>query len=205
MPPQTEESSTPSDSNDFDFMLKQKNEQKKRLGWLSKLNTPAKLLLAAAAGLIVAILAAAVLGGGENNGDQVVDLMAQNQEIVRVSKLQEQKFKDQDTKDLSATAQAVMSSQKFQFSNYLSQAEVKYSPQQLSAKMNQSTDTDLQTAAQNNNLDQAYVAYLKNSLSTYLNSLNTTLQTAKSQSLKDTLESAQNSIETLLNSPKFKN
>jgi hypothetical protein len=130
--------------------------------------------------------------------------MAQNQEIVRVSQLQEQKFKDQDTKDLSATTQAVMSSQKFQFANYLSKAGVKYSPQQLLAKMNASTDTDLQTAAQNNNLDQAYIAYLKNSLTTYLDSLNSTSRTSKSQSLKDTLRSAQNSVQTLLNSPKFK-
>lgn len=204
MPPQTDESSTSSDPNDFDFMLKQQSEQKKRFGWLSKLNTPAKLLIAAATGLIIAIITAAILGGGQNSGDQVIGLMAQNQEIVRVSQAQEQKFKDQDTKDLSATTQAVMSSQKFQFGIYLGQAEVKYSPQQLSSKMDEKTDTDLQTAAQNNDLDQAYTAYLKNSLTTYLNSLSSLLQTTNSQSLKDALQSARDSIQTLLNSPQFK-
>ncbi|HLG90546.1 MAG TPA: hypothetical protein VI336_00035 [Candidatus Saccharimonadales bacterium] len=204
MPPQNDQTSTPSEPANFDFMLKQKPQQKKSFGLPSGLGKPAKLLIAAAVALVIAIAAALIFGGGDSNSKQVFDLMAQNQEIVRVSRLQDQKFTDEDTKGLSATTQAVMSSQKFQLGDYLSKVNVQYSEQQLAAKMNKNTDADLQTAAQNNNLDSAYVSYLKASLTTYMNSLNEAFTATSSQSLKSTLQSAYESVQTLLKSPQLK-
>ena len=202
MPPQT----TPESSNaDFGFMLKQQQPQTgKSSGRFSSLAKPAKLLFAAVAILVVVVVAALVLGSGSDSSKQVVDLMAQSQEIVRVSEAQDTKFSDANTKGLSATTQAVMNSQKFQLSDYLTKAGAKYDPQQLAAKMNSDTDTQLQTAAQNNNLDSAYNSYLKTSLTVYVNSLNTTFQITKSPTLKSTLQSAYESVQTLLNSPQFK-
>lgn len=204
MPPQTDQNPSPSQPGDFDFMLKQEPQQKKRFGLPGGLGNPAKLLIAAVGALIIALIAAMVLGGGENNSEQVLGLMAQNQEIVRVSQLQDQKFRDETTRGLSATTQSAMNSQKLQLGNYLSSAGVEYGAQQLAANLDTSTDTELQTAAQNNNLDGAYVSYLKNSLTAYLNSLTAAYQTTQSQSLKSTLESAFNSVQTLLKSPQFK-
>jgi len=203
MPPQTDQNSTPSGNADFDFMLKQKPRAEKGPGRLSNLGKPAKLLIAAVVVLILTIVVALIFGGGNDSSKQVLDLMAQNQEIVRVSQLQDQKFSDTNTKGLSATTQATMNSQKFQLGDYLTKAKAKYSEQQLAARMNNNTDTQLQTAAQNNNLDSAYISYLKTSLTSYLNSLNETFKATGSQTLKGTLQSAYNSVQTLLKSPQF--
>ncbi|MBI2285317.1 hypothetical protein HYU82_00640 [Candidatus Saccharibacteria bacterium] len=203
MPPQNDQASTPSEPADFDFMLKQKPQQKKKFGLPTGLGKPAKLLIATVVALVIAITAALIFSGGDNSSKQVFDLMAQNQEIVRVSQLQDQKFTDEDTKGLSATTQAVMGSQKFQLGDYLSKVNIKYSEQQLATGMNSGTDTELQTAAQNNNLDDAYATYLKTSLMAYLNSLNSTYQATQSQTLKTTLKAAYESVQTLLNSPQF--
>jgi hypothetical protein len=199
MPPQTPESS----QSDFDFMLKQQS-QNQSSGKLSNLGKPAKILVAAVLALAIAIGAALLLGGSDSNSQQVLDLMAQNQEIVRVSEAQEQKFKDANTKDFSATTQAVLASQKFQMGDYLNKSGVKYNEKQLAVKKNSSTDTQLQTAAQNNNLESAYLTYLKTSLTAYSNSLSQAFQAADSQTLKGTLQSAYSSLQTLLNSPQLK-
>ena len=186
-------------------MLKQQQPQaEKSSGRFSNFAKPAKLLIAAVAIFIVVVVVALVLGGGDSNSKQVVDLMAQSQEIVRVSQLQDTKFSDQNTKGLSATTQAAMNSQKFQLTDYLTKAEVKYDVQALAVRTNSDTDKQLETAAQNNNLDSAYISYLKTSLTTYLNSLNSTHQATESPTLKSTLKSAYDSVQTLLNSPQFK-
>lgn len=183
----------------------QPEAQKGPVGKFSSLGKPAKILATAVVALILVVVAAMVFSSGESNSQQVINLIAQNQEIIRVSQLQDQKFSDGNTKGLSATTQAAMNSQKFQLSDYLTKANVKYSPQQLAAKMNPNIDTKLQTAAQNNNLDDAYISYLKTSLTDYMNSLSETFKATKSQTLKSALQSASNSVQTLLNSPQFKN
>ena len=130
--------------------------------------------------------------------------MAQNQEILRVSQLQDQKFSDGNIKGLSATTQAAMKSQNIEFGKYLSLAKVKYNPLELSTRLDKNTDTQLQLAAQNNRLDAQYVTYLKTALMAYKNSLNSVYQTAESQTLKTTLQLALESVQALLNSPQFK-
>lgn len=203
MQPNEEQSSAASSPENFDFMLKQQPQQKKSFGLPSGLGKPAKFLIGAVGALIIAIVAALIFGGGDGNSKQVLDLMAQNQEIVRVSQAQDQKFSDENTKGLSATAQAVMSSQKFQLGDYLTKANIKYGEQQLATKMDTNTGKELQTAAQNNKLDEAFVSYLKTSLTAYMNSLNETSKATSSQALKSTLQSASESVQTLLKSPQF--
>lgn len=207
MPPQNDQTPAPSsNSSDFDFMLKQQPAQPNQspAGKFSRLNRPAKLLVAALIGLIIAIVAAVILGGGSNNSQQVLGLMAQGEEIIRVSQAQDQKLRDENTKGLSATTQVALKSQKASFGDYLSKAGVKYGPKELAAKQDKNTDTQLETAAQNNRLDNAYVEYLQTSLSAYLDSLRSASQTAKSKTLKEALQSADNSVDTLLKSPQFK-
>ncbi|MEX1059197.1 MAG: hypothetical protein WEC17_02085 [Candidatus Saccharimonadales bacterium] len=206
MPPQTNQNSTPPEQADFGFMLNQQQPQAPSSpgARFAKFGKPAKLLIAALVVLIIVIVAALIFGGGANDSKQVLDLMAQNQEITRVSQLQDQKLSDENTKGLSATTQATMNSQKAELGSYLSKAKAKYSPQQLAAKQSSDTDTQLQAAAQNNNLDQAYASYLKTSLTNYLNSLSGAFKATKSQTLKSTLQSAYDSVQTLLKSPQFR-
>ena len=173
-------------------------------GRFSSLGKPAKLLVLAIIVLTIVAVVAVIFGGSDSNSKQVLDLMTQNQEIIRFSKAQDSKFNDGNTKGLSATTQVVMNSQKFQLSDYLAKAKVKYDPKQLTASTSKQTDEQLQTAAQNNNLDAAYIDYLKSSLTAYLNSVNSAYRSTGSETLKGSLKSASESLQILLNSPQFK-
>ena len=174
-------------------------------GKISRFGKPAKILVGLALVFVVVIVAALIFSsGGSGSSQQVLDLMAQNQEIARVSAAQDQKFTDGNTKGLSATTQAALASQQIEFGNYLSKTKVKYDQKQLAAKTNPATDTQLETAAQNNSLDDAYAQYLRNSLSAYSVSLSKTYKSADSASLKTALQAAYDSVRTLLDSPQFR-
>ncbi|HEY5550222.1 MAG TPA: hypothetical protein VIK37_03450 [Candidatus Saccharimonadales bacterium] len=206
MPSQTDQPPAQTEPADFGFMLNQQQPPAPTspTARFAKFGKPAKLLILALIALIIVIVVALIFSGGDKNSNQVLNLMTQNQEIVRVSQLQDQKFTDANTKGLSATTQSVMSSQKVELADYLAKAKVKYGEQQLATGLNKNTDTELEAAAKNNNLDQAYISYLKTSMVEYLNSLNETFQATKSKTLKSTLQSAYDSIQTLLKSPQFK-
>lgn len=188
---------------DFNFLLKQDQQTQAPSGKFSKLGKPVKILLAAILILIIVIFAGLIFGGSNTNSEQIIDLAAQNQEIVRVSQDQESKFTDQETIDLSATTQVVLNSQKTQLLGYLSKVNVKYNDKQLTIKKNSETDKQLQTAAQDNNLDNAYISYLKTALINYLNSINEAFNSAGSPDEKSILQSANKDIQTLLKSPQF--
>jgi len=73
-------------------MLNQQQQQpqpKKKFGLPAGLGKAAKLLIAAATILVIATAVALIFSGGDSSSSQVLDLMAQNQEIARVSQLQE--------------------------------------------------------------------------------------------------------------------
>jgi hypothetical protein len=205
MPPQTDqEQSNP----DFGFMMDQQPPAQTPPGPAGKISgfgKPAKILAGLGLVFVVVIVAALIFSsGGSGSSQQVLDLMAQNQEIARVSKAQDQKFTDGNTKGLSATTQATLASQQNELGSYLSKTNVKYGQKELAVKTNPATDTQLETAAQNNSLDDAYAQYLKSSLSAYSISLSATYKSTDSASLKSALQAAYDSVQTLLNSPQFR-
>ena len=186
----------------FDFMLKQQPKPQKSKFSLPS-NKPVKILLIAGAVLVVAILMASIFGGGGNDSKKVIDLIAQSQEVIRISQLEDQQFKDANTKNLSATTQMTLESQQTAFAAYLKKNKVKYGPKDLAIRTNKTTDAQLQIADQNNNLEDAYALYLSNTLTTYQNSMNTLYKSTKSTSLKTALQSAFSSVGVLLRSPQF--
>ena len=209
MPPEASPQPDPeAPKTDFGFMMDQQQPPPASPGAAGKFNGFGKLAKIAAVLLlvfVVVIIAALVFsGGGDNSSKQVLDLMAQNQEVARVSFAQDQKFTDGDTKGLSATTQAAMNSQRLELAAYLAKTKYKYSEKELAAKANLATDAQLATAAQNNGLDDAYALYLRTSLKTYSNSLSATFKSADSSTLKATLQSAYDSVQTLLASPQLR-
>jgi hypothetical protein len=193
----------PSNPSNFDFMLKEQPKPPRSFGLPSNWGKPTKLLALAGGILVVIILFAAVFGGGNSDSKQVLDLMARSQEIIRVSKLEDQKLKDSNVINLEATTETIMTSQQSELSAYLKRVKVKYKAKDLALYLNKATDVELESAAQNNNLDNAYVLYLKKSLAAYQNSLNTTYKITKSRSLKSALQSAYTSVGTFLKAPQF--
>ena len=98
------------------------------------------------------------------------DLSPETSALYRLrvtAEAQQFNLQDPGTAALAATVTATLSSQQAQLTNYLAQSHTKISKVQLAADMDKSVDSQLQSASQNNQLDDAYKAYLKQALAKY--------------------------------------
>ncbi|HZP55280.1 MAG TPA: hypothetical protein VFB03_00720 [Candidatus Saccharimonadales bacterium] len=188
-------------TSQFDFMLKEPPKPKQGLSLPSGI---AGKILVLGVALVVAVLLFVLFFGNKNTGSkQVIDLMAQSQEILRINQLENLQFQNSDTKNLSATTSVTLESQQADLAAYLKKVKVKVSSKELVLRFNKNTDTQLQTAAQNNNLDTAYLLYLKNALTSYQSSMKTVYDSTKSKTLRAALQSAFTSDATILKSSEF--
>jgi hypothetical protein len=167
MPPIQPQSPNPN----FDFMLNNDQAPKKHLPLPSvNLPKPAKIVLGVVAVIFVLIIASSLLSGkGGGNNQPIVDAIARDQEILRVTNLVQTRLKLQDpqTQAAAATAATMLTSEKIELVSYLKQNHTIVSPAQVAADIDKTTDSSLQTASQNNGLDTAYISYLKASLAKY--------------------------------------
>jgi len=178
---------------DFDFMLKNNSQPKRGLG-LPAMSKPVKITAAVITGIVLLIIISSALSGHKGGGTQtVIAAIARGQEIVRVSQLiQPEQFQDPGTAALAATVSSTLSSQQAQLLIYLSQSHTKPSSLQLAADTDKSVDSQIQTAAQNNQLDSAYKNYLDQSLARYQSELEAAYKSVGprgQQILKDAFDS----------------
>jgi hypothetical protein len=151
---------------DFDFMLKDQPQARRSL--MPNIPRPAKIALIVAVGIILLIIVTSLFSSrGKGSTQSFVSLAARAQETLRVTALEQPKLQDPQTQALAATVSAALSSDEQQIISYLAQNHIKASKVQLAALTDKTTDASLQTAAQNNNLDSAYVSYLRDSLTRY--------------------------------------
>ena len=191
---------------DFDFMLKDKQAPKKRLTLPSlNLPKPAKIALAVVAAIFVLIIIFSLLSGrGSGSTQDILNVLARDQETLRVTALVQQlSLQDPQTQALAATVSGSLTSDKAQLTSYLAKNHATVSAAQLAADKDPSTDSSLQSASQNNGLDAAYVAYLKNSLAKYETDLQTAYKSAGPNG-KILLSNAFDSAKNLLNSAPLK-
>jgi hypothetical protein len=189
----------------FDFMLKN-NPQPKRGLALPNMPKPVKVILGVVAGLLLLIVIGSLLSGRKSAGTQpIINAMARGQEILRVTQLTQQQLplRDPAAQALAATVSSSLTSDQQQLRAYLANNNTKPSTAQLAADSDKTTDSSLQSASQNNNLDTAYVAYLKDSLAKYQTDLQTAYKSTGPKG-KVVLKSAFDSTTTLLSSPQLK-
>lgn len=151
-----------SPSPEYDFILKENQSPKRGLP-MPSLPKPLLIVLAAFLALILIIVIASVLSGRKNNQWLPFEgVLARGQETLRVTKaVQDLKLQDPQTQALAATVSSTLSSDQTQLLSYLARNHVKVASVQLAADTDKTTDASLQAAAQNNNLDAAYVSYVK--------------------------------------------
>ena len=190
------------DSSQFDFIMNQQPKPKDPLASFSNLS-PIKIVAGVLILLILVLILGSIFGGGDPNSKRVVDLMAQTQEITRVTEAIQQDIKDDNTLALTATAESTLTSQQTQFGLYLADTKSKYNKKLLAARQDSATDSQMQTATQNNQLESAYAAYLKTSLENYRNSLAGVFKKTVSKTLKNLIDDAYTSVQTLLKSPQL--
>jgi hypothetical protein len=140
---------------------------------MPNLPKPLKIGLAILGAIILIIIVSSLLSG-RNKGDtqQFVGVMARAQETIRVTTLVKQlQLQDPQTQALAATVTSSLSSDQQQIKSYLAKNHIKVKSSQLAVDTDKSIDTSLQSASQNNNLDTAYVNYIKNALTKYQSDL----------------------------------
>jgi hypothetical protein len=197
MPPVQPQSPNP----DFDFILK----DSPKAGRSIKLPKPMLIVGAALLLIILIIIIGSVLGSrGKNFSKATLGAVARGQETLRVTAaVQQLNLQDPSTKALASTVNSTLTSDQQQLEDYLAKNKVKVSKLQLNASLDKNTDTAMQTASQNNNLDQAYIDYLRQSLAKYQADLQSAYGGVGPNGkiiVKDSL----NSVNTLLTNPPLK-
>ena len=190
---------------DFDFILKNDQSARRRLP-LPTLNLPkpAKITLSAVAALFILIIIYAALSGrGSGNRQSIIAAIQRGQEIIRVTGVVDQQLQDPGTQALAATVSNTLSSEQKQLTDYLATSHTSVSSSQLDADTDKSTDSSLQSAAQNNNLDVAYVSYLQAGLSKYSSDIQTAYKSAGPNG-RQILNDAYNSVQVLVAAPPLK-
>lgn len=191
---------SPSSDKSYNFIFNETQKTKRSL--VPNMSGPV-LILVIAVGLIVLLILISVLflGKGKTSSTDLVEILGRAQEINRVNTLEQQQLKDPNTQGLLATTQVVLTSQQTELNGYAKAHKIKVDAKKLATYQNSQTDAQLQTAAQNNNLDSAYSTYLKQALQSYSGSLAKAYQDSKDNSFKATINSAYISTQTLLGNP----
>jgi hypothetical protein len=188
---------------DFDFMLKDQPQARRSLPMT---NLP-KPVIYGVTGLLIVILlivGLSMLSGRQSGGTQAyINVLARNQEILRVTTVAQTQLQDPQVRAMAATASASLNSDKQQIINYLTTRHVKPKPAQLAADLDSTSDASLRTAAQNNSIDPAYVSYLRDALNKYVTDLRLAAKSTTEKG-KAILNDAQASTLSLLSSPPLK-
>lgn len=187
----------------FDFMLKDQPSAG-RFSW-AHLHGRTKITLAVLGAIILLIIVLSLLSGrGGVKGQPFINVLARGQETLRVtSEVQQLQLQDPQTQATAATVASALASDKQQIIDYLQKNHIRVDPKALAADADKSTDTSMQTASQNNNLDGVYQAYLRDSLTRYENDLKTAYQGAGPNG-QAILNAASISTTTLLDTPPLK-
>ena len=188
---------------DFDFMLKNQAQAKRKLG-LPAFSKPVKIGLAVVVAIILLIGLSSVFlkSGGAPAG--LTGALARGAEIQRVTaEVQQLNLQDPSTQALAATVATSLASDQTQFQLYLAKNKSKVSAAQLAADVDKLTDAQMQSASQNNNLDQTYVAYLKQALTQYQSDIQTAYGKAGPNG-KVILKNSFDGVSALLSAPPLK-
>lgn len=196
------QSSPPSPNPEYDFILKDQPKPKRSFSLPTGGSKMAFMIMGAVLALfILIIILASVLRPKAGGAQQLVNISAQAQEVVRVSKVVEPLAKNPDIQGLLATTEIALGSDQSQLAAYLKKAGVKTNAK-TSTFTDKKTDAQMQTAAQNNSLDSAYAAYLKKSLGSYQASLKAAFPSV-SKNAKIILNAAYTSTATILSAPQL--
>lgn len=194
-----------SPSPDYDFILKNQPQDGGKFS-ISHMHKRTLVTIGVIMGVILLIIGFTLFSGRKNSQFAPFErVLASNQETLRVTKLVQQQLQLQDpqTKALAATVGTTLASDQQQLKSYLAKNRLKVSAAQLAADTDKSTDTSLQSASQNNNLDAAYVTYLKTALAKYQTDMQEAYKNAGPKG-KDLLNTSFESTRALLNSSPIK-
>jgi len=153
--------------------------------------------------LIMLIIISSILTGhGKAAYIKLADVVAQQQEIVRVDNSIGQYTQDSNTKALAATVNVTLAGSQSQLQGYLVKNKYKLKPNQLNARRSPATDSELKNAHLNNRFEPVYYDLLKKSLKDYQSNLQTTRPQVGVNGQK-ILDQASANVKVLLTAPEL--
>jgi hypothetical protein len=147
-----------------------------------------KLLIVVLAGLIITLLivgASSLLKrGSKATIDALVSLVAEQQEIIRVSDIGIKTTTDSNVTTLAETTKVSIISQQKTLSTYLTDRGVILTAAMTGAKFDKTTDATLTSAYQNSQFTDTFTAALKANLTTYATDLKKRYDATNTTNLK---------------------
>lgn len=157
------------DSSQFDFIMNPQKPTKKSL--LPPMSPKTRLMVYISLGIIgvllIIIIASSLLGGGSSGTEQVVKIAQQQNEIIRISTLGNQKAGGTQAKKLAAITNSTISSDQKNTLSYLEKQDKKLKDKELRLLQDKEVDTDLTNAERNGRFDEVFTKIILEKLNEY--------------------------------------
>ena len=188
----------PQNENPYGFIFDQGKQKQPRS--LQPRSNTSKILMSIGfiAGVIIIVIIGlnVVLSIGKANNEDLINVRANQVEILRVIELGQKNVSDIDLRNRIASMQATISSDANSLSDLLKKRKVKIESLQLNALKDEDTDEALETALQNGNgHDEILLKKIEELSNSYYTSLKTAKTDVESKSESDILDKAITNIE----------
>lgn len=183
---------------DFIFNPQQPNSPQRMGGGSFK----SRLLIIAGGGILLIIIAsiigAVLSSAGKADVNALKDIVARQEELVRVASLGADQAQSTQIRSLAYTTMYSVTTQKQKLTQYLATQGITLNEVELASRKKSSVDQELESAGANNRFDDAFSKILNESLADYNNSMQSAYQSVTGEKSKEVLAESYKSSATLL-------
>ena len=200
-PPPMQPGPAPQPSNPYEFITNPNQPKKKSLipSGFSKKQMIIFAILALVIAMLLIVVVSSLLGGsGSSNKDQLLGVVKQQNELIRVSEIGVKKAKSVEARNLAITTQLSLISEQSELEAAVKALGVKVNAKTAGGK-DPKTDELLTKAEQANNFDAVFVEKLQADLTKYAKAVKIAYQNNSSTKTKASLEAQFNNAATLAN------
>lgn len=191
----------PQQNVNYDFIM-QANKKKKRFSFGGSSGNKRSLLviigMGVAALLVLVFVYNLVFGGGDKNVKQLITLVAEQQEIVRIADIGVKDAIGTEAKNLAVTTSASVATQQKEMIAFLVKQKQKITKEQLAVQRDKSVDKALTEALENNRFDEEFIEIIKENLADYSAHLEYNYELFKNKTIKTMLKTSYDSSQNLL-------
>lgn len=186
----------PQQQNDYDFIMGNGGKQP---GGSAFLKNPKNRLIASV-GFVTIVVILLIIGVnfflslGKQDSSDLVDVVAYQTELGRITELGLKNARDPATRVKLATLSSFISSDVSSMKSYLSRNGVKLQPEQVSQRRDSQVESELETAAQLNRYDEKLLEILDEKTAAYKTVLRSALQATTTPNRKSLLDTAAGNI-----------
>lgn len=176
------------DQNPYDFIVNS-DQNKRRFSAPQSIGTRIAIVAGGAAILLIIIIVifSAIFGGSDNN-QQFLKVLQSQQEIARVTQLQEVATADQSVKNIANSTRLAVSSDQKQLTTTLASFGREFNQKDIALGQNPQTDEQLTAAKAAGNFDTTFLTVLTKHLQTYQSSLQQAYDATENETVRNQLQ-----------------